>query len=151
MAQNDPDECWKPPGPMDFLMGNNFPEPFDKESESECNKCKHPKKDCRCKEKGKPERHGQLEGCCEVVVEEDICVEAKISIKPDLHVGKIKIECLDTSIEKVGKQKSSLREECVAFVNQIIRVKIPLKFSTCVDAHKTGVICKNCEIEDCDC
>lgn len=147
--QNDPDELWKPPGPMDFLMEVND---LLGDKCEKCEKCERPKKECKCRDKSKCDTGGHTENSCEVMVEEDVCVEAKITVKPTLDVGKIKIECIETNVEKIGKMKGKCQDECTAFINQVIRVKIPLKFTTCVDAHKTGIICNPCITkDDCDC
>lgn len=75
-------------------------------------------------------------------LDKEICVEAKVTVNPEVSIGKVTIECLDSTIEQDSKFNKASSEECTVFVNQLIRVKIPIRFSAKADAEKKGVICK---------
>jgi hypothetical protein len=78
--------------------------------------------------------------CSSAFLDEEICVEAKVKINPDVSIGDVKIECLESTIEPKSKRKGA-SEECTLYVNQLIRIKIPVHFSAKVEAKEHGVIC----------
>lgn len=78
---------------------------------------------------------------CTSFLDQEICVEAKVTVNPSVSIGKAKIECVDSSIESCSKLNHS-SEECTVYVNQLIRVKIPIRFSAKAEAEKNGVSCK---------
>ena len=84
------------------------------------------------------------------VFDEEICIEAKVTINPHVSVGQIEIECLDSSVEPSTENINSSEEECTVIVSQLIRVKIPVHFSAEVDAEKNEVGCKK-RNGRCDC
>lgn len=78
---------------------------------------------------------------CTSFLDEEICIEAKVTVHPEVSIGKVKIECLESCIEPHSKYKKKSSEECSIVVSQLIRVKIPIKFSAKAEAEKNGVIC----------
>lgn len=78
---------------------------------------------------------------CTSFLDQEICVEAKVTVNPSVSIGKAKIECIDSSIEPCSTSNHS-SEECTIYVNQLIRVKIPMRFSAKAEAEKKGVSCK---------
>ncbi|MCZ8536483.1 hypothetical protein M9R32_04720 [Paenisporosarcina quisquiliarum] len=84
------------------------------------------------------------------VFDEEICIEAKVTINPHVSVGQIDIECLDSSVEPSSENINSSEEECTVIVSQLIRIRIPVHFSAEVDAEKNEVGCKK-RNKQCDC
>ena len=72
---------------------------------------------------------------------QEICIEAKVTVNPDVSVGKVKIECVESEIEPCSKSKSDC-EECTIIVSQLIRVQIPITFSATADAVPIATSCK---------
>ena len=71
---------------------------------------------------------------------QEICIEAKVTVNPDVSVGKVKIECVESEIEPCSKSKSDC-EECTIMVRQLIRVQIPITFSATADAVPIATSC----------
>lgn len=89
----------------------------------------------------KPIKHSDDEKDCSCAfLDEEICVEAKVKINPNVSIGDVKIECLEATIEPKSKRKGA-SEECSLYVNQLIRIKIPVHFSAKVETKEHGVIC----------
>lgn len=162
MMSKDPEDLWKQPGPMDFsTFGSSKPhDDCSCGQKGTCDKCKrddneHPKHhdDCSCGHKGVCDKCKQIaNGECDAILDQEICVEAKVTVSPKVEIGRVKIECVESRIERSPRiKKMGSQEECTLFVNQTIRVKVPIKFIAKVDAHKTGVICNVCNIEGCNC
>lgn len=87
---------------------------------------------------------------CTSFLDEEICIEAKVTIHPDVTVGKVEIQCLDSSIEekegsKIQKKSS---DECTIMVSQLIRVKIPISFHVNAGAEVKGVSCLPCDLDE---
>ncbi|MDQ1147907.1 hypothetical protein QE429_004734 [Bacillus sp. SORGH_AS 510] len=94
----------------------------------------------------KPEKKRKTEhdknNSCAAFIDEEISIEAKVKVCPDVSIGKVTIKCLESSIEPCSKHKDSSSEECTLYVNQLIRVKIPVRFSAKVKAEERGISCE---------
>jgi hypothetical protein len=86
---------------------------------------------------------------CSATLNEEICIEAKVTVNPEVSIGNVRIECLDSTIDRFPSCNKCSSEKCTVFVNQLIRVKIPIQFSAKADAEKLGVICRVDHQEDC--
>lgn len=73
-------------------------------------------------------------------LDEEICIEAKVKMNPDVSIGKVKIECLESEIEPCSEQNHS-SEECTVHVIQLVRIKIPVHFKAKVKVEESGVYC----------
>ncbi|MGG0790413.1 hypothetical protein ABE132_17190 [Peribacillus simplex] len=85
---------------------------------------------------------------CTSFLDEEICIEAKVTVKPEVSIGKVKIECLESCIEPHSNFTNKSSEECSIIVSQLIRVKIPIRFSAKAEAEKKGVNCMPCHSEE---
>jgi hypothetical protein len=73
-------------------------------------------------------------------LDEEICIEAKVTVNPDVSVGEIDVKCIESTIEPSSKSKNA-SDECTMIVSQLIRVKIPVHFEAKIKAEKHGVSC----------
>jgi hypothetical protein len=71
-------------------------------------------------------------------IHETVCVQAEVTVKPDIKVGDIKVFCKDGSMTK--KRRCKLKKACVFLVNQKICVEIPLSFVAIDKAEPKGII-----------
>ncbi len=76
---------------------------------------------------------------CPVTVNETVCVQAVITITPDVTVGEINSFCIGAPnfVACTGTPV----EECTFTVSQNICVEIPLTFSVEATATPNGVVC----------
>lgn len=84
---------------------------------------------------------------CTSFLDKELCIEAKVTINPEVSIGNVTIDCLDATIEPCS-QSINASEECTLIVSQLIRVKIPIRFSAKADAEKYGVSCKSLHSEE---
>jgi hypothetical protein len=77
---------------------------------------------------------------CSTMVNETVCVQADITITPNLGVGIIKTFCDGDPI--IGVPGKALVEECTFTVSQNICVQIPLAFSVEASALPAGIVCR---------
>ncbi|AOV06553.1 hypothetical protein [Sporosarcina ureilytica] len=83
-------------------------------------------------------------------LDEEICIEAKVTVNPDVSVGEIEVKCLESTIDPSSKHKNA-SDECTMIVSQLIRVKIPVHFKANVKAEKHGVSCGDHSDESSSC
>ena len=102
---------------------------------------RHPKPDEHSKPPTPPKSSNEKNPNPTSFIDKEVCVEAKVTVNPEVSIGKVTIECLDSTIEHDSKFNKASSEECTIYVNQLIRVKIPIRFSAKADAEKKGVIC----------
>lgn len=88
------------------------------------------------------------EGLCETVVHENVCVQATVTITPDVNSGPSTSFCLGNPI--IGSCPGTLRENCVFTVSQNICVQIPLTFSATAEAVPNGIVCNAVGIGECE-
>jgi len=87
------------------------------------------------------------EGICETTVHENVCVQATVTITPDVIVGSSTSFCLGNPL--IGSCPGILRENCVFTVSQNICVQIPLTFTATAEAEANGIVCGNVGIGGC--
>ena len=80
----------------------------------------------------------------------ELCVEAKVTVTPDVSIGPVMVECYEAEVEPISMNKNKT-EECTVIVSQLIRVRIPLQFSAKVEAEKNMVGCKKHSDKPCGC
>ncbi len=80
----------------------------------------------------------------------ELCVEAKVTVNPDVSIGPVMVECYEAEVEPISITKNK-SDECTVIVSQLIRVRIPLQFSAKVDAEKNKVGCKKLSNKPCGC
>lgn len=95
-----------------------------------------------------PHHHHDHKSSASAYLDEEICIEAKVTVNPDVSIGEIKVECLDAKIEPYSKSKHA-HDECTLIVSQLVRVKIPVRFSAKATTKKSGVSCKQQKRHDC--
>lgn len=83
-----------------------------------------------------------------VTVSETVCLQADITIKPIISVGRITTSCGDPKIGKCCKPLCS-HDHCNFSVSQEICVQIPLNFSTETIVDPAGHVCGVPEIAPC--
>lgn len=73
---------------------------------------------------------------CSTVVKNNVCVEAKVTVTPDVEVGDIESCC-------VGKPKIEACpcKDCEYMVSQLLCVKFPLRISAKAEAEPEGIVC----------
>lgn len=87
------------------------------------------------------------EGLCETTINENICVQATVTITPEVTSGPSTSFCLGNPI--IGSCLGTLRENCVFTVSQNICVQIPLTFSAAATAVPNGIVCNEVGIGAC--
>lgn len=87
------------------------------------------------------------EGTCETLIHEDVCVQATVTITPEVIVGPSTSFCLGNPT--IGGCPGILRENCVFAVSQNICVQIPLTFGATAAAVANGIVCGNTDIGGC--
>lgn len=87
------------------------------------------------------------EGLCETTIHENVCVQATVTITPDVASGPSTSFCLGNPI--IGRCPGTLRENCVFTVSQNICVQIPLTFSATAEAVPNGIVCNEVGIGEC--
>lgn len=78
---------------------------------------------------------------CLTTVHETVCVQAEVTITPDVEIGDINFICVDGSIIGACRGKPPLKNDCTFEVSQKICVEIPLTFSAKAIAVPKGVVC----------
>jgi hypothetical protein len=78
---------------------------------------------------------------CTSTVHESICVQAEVTVIPDVKIGNIKVFCKDGTLMKVCKKKLKPKKACVFEVNQKLCVEIPLSFLAIAKAEPKGIAC----------
>ncbi len=81
----------------------------------------------------------QVPAQCPVTIAETVCVQADITIMPDVVVGDIQSFCAGAAV--IGACPGTLVENCTFSVSQNICVQIPLTFSALAVATPTGIVC----------
>lgn len=93
-----------------------------------------------------PHNHHEKDSAC-TYIDEEICIEAKVTVNPDVSVDEIQVECLEADIERDGKRKHG-DDKCTMIVSQLVRIKIPVRFSARANAEK-NVSCNRNNSSDC--
>lgn len=76
---------------------------------------------------------------CPAVIHEIVCIQAAVTITPDVKAGVIESFCVGGPI--IGGCSGILAESCIFKVSQNICAQIPLTFSALAAAVPTGIIC----------
>ncbi|MDF2558030.1 MAG: hypothetical protein K0R71_1858 [Bacillales bacterium] len=97
-----------------------------------------------------PSHHSKEKANLCAFIDGEIGIEAKVKVKPEVSIGEVKIECLESGIEPCSKHEHS-SEECTVYINQLVRIKIPIHIRAEVKAEECGVICHPCIDESPDC
>lgn len=71
-------------------------------------------------------------------IDEAFCIEATVTVKPEVSVGGPTIECLEAEILPSSDQPST-SEECTMLISQIVRITIPVRFSAQANAEASEV------------
>lgn len=87
------------------------------------------------------------EGLCETAVHENVCVQATVTITPEVTSGPSTSFCLGNPI--IGSCEGTLRSSCIFTVSQNICVQIPLTFSATAEAVANGIVCGETDIGEC--
>lgn len=90
----------------------------------------------------------QNEDVCETTVHENVCVQATVTITPNVISGPSTSFCLENPI--IGSCEGTLRRNCVFTVSQRICVQIPLTFSATAEAVANGIVCGEPDIGGCN-
>lgn len=73
-------------------------------------------------------------------LDEEICIEAKLTVNPEVSIGQIDVECLESTIEPTSTVASA-SDECTMVVSQLVRVKIPVHFKAIVETDENNIGC----------
>lgn len=71
-------------------------------------------------------------------IDEAFCIEARVTVKPEVSVGGPTIECLEAEILPSSHQPST-SEECTMLISQIVRITIPVRFSAQANGEASDV------------
>jgi len=88
------------------------------------------------------------EQVCETTVHENVCVQATVTITPEVTSGPSTSFCLGNPV--IGSCEGTLRRNCVFTVSQNICVQIPLTFSATATAVPNGIVCGEPDIGGCE-
>jgi hypothetical protein len=78
---------------------------------------------------------------CPAIVHETVCVQAEVTIAPDVQVGEVRSFCVDQPVIGPCPGIPSPTQTCKFEVSQKICVEIPLTFSATATALPNGIIC----------
>ena len=79
---------------------------------------------------------------CPTMINQTVCVEAKIRLSPEARIGDVEVCCCDEPhIEPCCADASG----CTYMVDQLLHVRFPLSFSACVIAKPAGIVCNKPE------
>lgn len=87
------------------------------------------------------------EEICETTVHENVCVQATVTITPNVTSRPSTSFCLGNPV--IGSCEGTLRPNCIFTVSQNICVQIPLTFSASAEAVPNGIVCGNVDIGAC--
>lgn len=76
---------------------------------------------------------------CPAIVHETVCVQAEITITPDVEVGEFSSFCVGAPV--IGGCDGTPVASCTFTVSQNICVQIPLNFSANATAVPAGLVC----------
>lgn len=86
---------------------------------------------------------------CPTTVNETVCIQADVTIKPNVEVGEIKSFCVGSAVIGECEGEVSPTEECTFTVSQKICVEVPLVFSATAKAEPSGIVCGEPEVGSC--
>jgi hypothetical protein len=89
-------------------------------------------------------------GMCKNIVHEDVCISAKVDIKPIIEIGPISTRCVSKA-EIVSDDVKCTGEKCSFTVRQHLCVEIPFNFGAETIADPLGMVCKGTEDGSCKC
>lgn len=78
---------------------------------------------------------------CPAIVNETVCVQASVTITPDVKTGEIKSFCVGNPSIGRCPGTPSPTGNCSFTVSQKICVQVPLTFSATAEAIPTGIVC----------
>lgn len=84
---------------------------------------------------------------CPATVHEAVCVQATITITPDVTVGEIESFCVGGPV--IGACPGTPEMECTFTVSQNICVQVPLNFSANATAVPSGIVCGTPSVGTC--
>jgi len=84
---------------------------------------------------------------CPTTVNETVCVQAEVTITPQVDVGEIMSFCASNPV--IGPCSGTPREFCSFVVSQSICVQVPLTFHANATAQPAGIVCGTPAIGGC--
>lgn len=84
---------------------------------------------------------------CLTTVHETVCVQANVTITPDVEVGTIETFCIGGPT--IGACAGTPQTHCTFSVSQSICVQIPLTFSANATAVPAGIVCGTPAVGQC--
>lgn len=84
---------------------------------------------------------------CPTIVHETVCVEADVTITPNVEVGQIQSFCVDGPM--IGACPGTPSRVCTFTVSQRICVQVPLTFSATATAVPSGIVCGTPDVGPC--
>jgi len=82
---------------------------------------------------------GDINMTCPTTVNDNVCVQAEVTITPEVTVGDIVTTCLGNPF--IGSCPGTPARSCSFFVSQRICVQIPLTFDATAVAASRGIVC----------
>ncbi len=76
---------------------------------------------------------------CNSVFHKTVCMEAKVTLTPDVDIGALRAFCVDDP--KVIRCMGDPQHSCSFFLNQLVCVQIPLTFTASGTAKAEGIVC----------
>lgn len=78
---------------------------------------------------------------CPAIVNETVCVQAEVTITPELRTGKVKTICLGEPFFGACPGTPSPTGTCIINVSQRICVQVPLTFAATANAELKSIVC----------
>lgn len=78
---------------------------------------------------------------CPTIVHETVCVQADVTISPEVTVGTIETFCVGGPVIGKCPGTPSPSNSCTFTVSQNICVQVPLVFSASATATPSGIVC----------
>jgi hypothetical protein len=86
---------------------------------------------------------------CETVVNETVCIQADVTITPDVKAGPVQSFCVDNPMIGACPGMKSPTGTCTFQVSQKICVQIPITFAATATAVPGGIVCGTPDIGEC--
>lgn len=78
---------------------------------------------------------------CPVTVNETVCVEAEVTITPEVRTGEVRAFCVGEPFMGACPGKPSPTGTCTFNVSQRICVQVPLTFAATANAELRNIVC----------
>lgn len=77
---------------------------------------------------------------CTAFLNENICIDALVTVTPEVTVGPIQLDCSEATINPILPSHKA-KHDCTMLVTQCVRISIPLRFKADAHIDDTNIQC----------